>query len=77
MRSAIFESVKYRIRVCVSVFVSWGWLISVCVCVAVFTESYSEGTYTQLLVFEGFVMVCVGVTCFEVFPEFDGSCLDV
>ncbi len=21
-------------------------------------------TYTQLLVFEGFVMVCVGVTCF-------------
>ncbi len=51
--------------------------VCVCVCVAVFTESYSEGTYTQLLVFEGFVMVCVGVACFEVFPEFDGSCLDV
>ncbi len=34
-------------------------------------------TYAQLLVFEGFVMVCVGVACFEVFPEFDGSILDV
>ncbi len=34
-------------------------------------------TYVQLLVFEGFVMVCVGVACFEVFPEFDGSFLDV
>ncbi len=39
----------------------------------------AQGTlpYAQLLVFEGFVMVCVGVACFEMFPEFDGSCLDV
>ncbi len=34
-------------------------------------------TYAQLLVFEGFLMVCVGVACFEVFPEFDGSFLNV
>ncbi len=55
-------------------------LADLCVCeISQSQHQLAQGTltYAQLLVFEGFVMVCVGVTCFEVFPEFDGSFLDV
>ncbi len=62
--------------VCVCVCVVGVCGVCVCVCGCVH-ESYSEGTYAQLLVFEGFVMVCVGSLVLRVFPEFDGSCLDV
>ncbi len=55
-------------------------LADLCVCeISQSQHQLAQGTltYAQLLVFEGFVMVCVGVACFEVFPEFDGSFLDV
>ncbi len=51
-------------------------LADLCVCeISQSQHQLAQGTltYAQLLVFEGFVMVCVGVACFEVFPEFDGS----
>jgi len=65
-------------RMCVSVCVLK--LADLCVCeISQSQHQLAQGTltYAQLLVFEGFVMVCVGVACFEVFPEFDGSFLDV
>ncbi len=64
---------------CFSVFIMCLGRMCVCECVCVLRladigvceisqsqHQLAQGTptYTQLLVFEGFVMVCVGVTCF-------------
>ncbi len=63
---------------CVSVCVSWGWLISVCVRSVSLSISWHRDSYLRsALGVWGLCNGSVGVACFEVFPEFDGSFLDV